>query len=40
VKKILIVEDDITIAEMVRDFLRIDGFDVTIETDGIADAMQ
>jgi len=34
VKKILIVEDDITIAEMVRDFLRIDGFDVTIETDG------
>jgi DNA-binding response OmpR family regulator len=34
-KKILIVEDDITIAEMVRDFLQIDGFNVTIETDGM-----
>ena len=33
-KRILIVEDDITIAEMVRDFLVIDGFDVFIATDG------
>ena len=34
-KKILIIEDDISIAEMVRDFLVIDGFDVYIETDGL-----
>jgi len=33
-KKILIIEDDITIAEGVRDFLLIENFDVTIETDG------
>ena len=34
-KKILIVEDDISIAEMVRDFLAADGFDVHISTDGL-----
>ena len=33
-KRILIIEDDITIAEMVRDFLAIDGFEVSISTDG------
>jgi len=33
-KKILIIEDDMTIAEGVRDFLLIESFDVTIETDG------
>ncbi|MCL2568970.1 MAG: response regulator transcription factor [Oscillospiraceae bacterium] len=33
-KKILIVEDDIAIAEIERDFLQIEGFDVTIATDG------
>jgi len=33
-KRILIIEDDITIAEMVRDFLVIDGFDVFISIDG------
>ena len=33
-KKILIVEDDISIAEMVRDFLEAQGFEVVIETDG------
>ena len=33
-KKILIIEDDITIAEGVRDFLLIESFDVTIEIDG------
>jgi len=33
-KKILIVEDDIAIAEIERDFLQIEGFDVTIVTDG------
>ena len=33
-KKILIIEDDVSIAEMERDFLQIDGFDVTISTDG------
>jgi len=33
-KKILIVEDDIAIAEIERDFLQIEGFDVTIITDG------
>ena len=33
-KKILIVEDDTAIAEIERDFLEIDGFSVTIETDG------
>jgi len=33
-KKILIVEDDIAIAEIERDFLQIEGFDVSIATDG------
>ena len=33
-KKILIIEDDLAIAEGVRDFLLIENFDVTIETDG------
>jgi len=35
-KKILIVEDDIAIAEIERDFLEINGFEVSIEKDGIA----
>jgi len=34
-KKILIVEDDIDIAEIQRDFLEIEGFDITIATDGL-----
>ena len=34
-KKILIVEDDIEIAEIVRDFLVLDGFDVTMKADGL-----
>ena len=34
-KKILIVEDDIAIAEIERDFLEIEGFNVTIESDGL-----
>jgi len=34
-KRILIIEDDISIAEMVRDFLVVDGFDVDIEADGL-----
>ena len=34
-KKVLIIEDDISIAEIERDFLLIDGFDVTICTDGL-----
>ena len=34
-KKILIIEDDISIAEMVRDFLAVDGFDVHISNDGL-----
>jgi len=34
-KKILIVEDDIEIAEIERDFLLLDGFDVTIKADGL-----
>jgi DNA-binding response OmpR family regulator len=33
-KKILIIEDDLSIAEIEKDFLEINGFDVTIETDG------
>ena len=33
-KKILIIEDDISIAEIERDFLEIEGFEVTIEHDG------
>jgi len=35
VKKILIIEDDISIAEIQRDFLEIEGFDITIATDGL-----
>jgi len=35
-KKILIVEDDVEIAEIERDFLLLEGFDVTIKTDGLA----
>jgi len=34
VKKILIVEDDIAIAEIERDFLQIEGFEVIIAIDG------
>jgi len=34
-KKILIIEDDIAIAEIERDFLQIEGYEVTIETDGL-----
>ena len=34
-KRILIVEDDIDIAEIQRDFLEIEGFDITIITDGL-----
>jgi len=33
-KKILIIEDDISIAEIERDFLQIEGFEVTISNDG------
>ena len=33
-KKILIIEDDISIAEIERDFLEMDGFEITIATDG------
>lgn len=33
-KRILIIEDDISIAEIEKDFLQIDGFEVQIETDG------
>jgi len=34
VKKILIIEDDLSIAELERDYLEINGFDVDIEVDG------
>ena len=34
-KKILIIEDDISIAEIQRDFLEIEGFDITIVADGL-----
>lgn len=34
--KILIIEDDIAIAEIERDYLEINGFKVTIETDGVS----
>jgi len=37
-KKILIIEDDIDIAELERDFLEIEGFDVTMAHDGIVGA--
>lgn len=33
-KKILIIEDDVSIAEIERDFLQINGFNVTIVADG------
>ena len=32
--KILIVEDELTIAELERDYLELSGFDVKIETNG------
>jgi DNA-binding response OmpR family regulator len=34
-KKILVIEDDTAIADIERDFLKIDGFVVTVETNGI-----
>lgn len=34
-KKILIIEDDVSIAEIERDFLEINGYSATIVTDGI-----
>lgn len=34
--KILIIEDDISIAEIERDYLEINGFEVKIETDGVS----
>jgi DNA-binding response OmpR family regulator len=34
VKKILIIEDDVSIAELERDYLEINGFEVTIENTG------
>ncbi len=34
-KKILIIEDDISIAELERDYLDISGYEVSIETDGM-----
>lgn len=34
--KILIIEDDIAIAEIERDYFEINGFEATIETDGIS----
>ncbi|MCL2620811.1 MAG: response regulator transcription factor [Defluviitaleaceae bacterium] len=34
-KRILIVEDDISIAEIQRDFLEIEGYNITIVTDGL-----
>ena len=34
-KKILIIEDDVEIAEIERDFLLLEGFDVTIKADGL-----
>jgi len=34
-KRILIIEDHIPLAEISRDFLQIEGFDVTIVTDGL-----
>ena len=34
-KKILIIEDDIAIAEIQRDFLEIEGYEITIVTDGL-----
>ena len=34
-KKILIVEDDLSIAELQKDYLEISGFEVDICTDGV-----
>ncbi|CAB1241882.1 response regulator transcription factor [Clostridium sp. MT-14] len=34
-KKILIIEDDLSIAELQRDYLELEGFEVTICTDGM-----
>ncbi len=34
-KKILIVEDDISIGEVERDYLEISGFEVTVKNDGL-----
>jgi Response regulators consisting of a CheY-like receiver domain and a winged-helix DNA-binding domain len=34
-KKILIVEDDSSIAELQKDYLELSGFEVTICTDGV-----
>lgn len=34
-KRILIIEDDVAIAEIERDFLEINGYEVTVMTDGI-----
>lgn len=34
--KILIIEDDLAIAEIERDYLEINGFEVQIETDGVS----
>ena len=34
--KILIIEDDLAIAEIERDYLEINGFEVKIETDGVS----
>ena len=34
-KRILIIEDDETIAAIERDYLSLAGFDVTIEADGV-----
>ena len=33
-KHILLIEDDLAIAELERDYLEADGFEITIETDG------
>ena len=35
-KKILIVEDDLSIAELQKDYLEISGFEVNIRTDGVS----
>lgn len=35
-RKILIIEDDLAIAEIERDYLEINGFEVQIETDGVS----
>jgi DNA-binding response OmpR family regulator len=34
-KKILVIEDDVAIADIERDFLEINGFEATVETDGL-----